>query len=370
MIVPVLSASDCAQLTLFGSKSAYQLYLTIGNILKAICWKPSRHTQVLLAYLPSTKLKHISCLASWQRILTNLFHSCLGCIFRPLEDAGIQGIPMRDGLGIWQWIHPILAVFIGDYPEQVLIMSTKTTYCPKGNISSDSLGCYGVPCYPQDLLAIKDTLLKADTDPYTFQRECEALCIKPVYHPFWISLPFLNIFQSITPDILHQLLQGLLKHLLSWLSTTYGASEVDAHAQHVIPNFHIWIFLNGITELSHVTGKEHDLMCQILLGLIANARLLNNLDPTHMIRAVRAFLDFLYLVQLQVQWTKTLHHLELALVRFHDNKSIFVDLNIRKKVLIYPNSMLASTTVTLKTVPMIGHPEEIDQPHHAKMLQN
>ena len=27
-------------------------------------------------------------------------------------------------------------------------------------------------------------------------------------------------------------------------------------------------------------------------------------------------------------------------------------------------------TVTLKTVPMIGHPEEIDQPHHGKMLQN
>ena len=28
------------------------------------------------------------------------------------------------------------------------------------------------------------------------------------------------------------------------------------------------------------------------------------------------------------------------------------------------------STVTLKTVPMIGHPEEIDQPHHGEMLQN
>ena len=32
--------------------------------------------------------------------------------------------------------------------------------------------------------------------------------------------------------------------------------------------------------------------------------------------------------------------------------------------------LLAIHTVTLKTVPMIGHPEEIDQPHHGKMLQN
>ena len=168
-IVPLLTVSDCTLLTLFGTKSAYLLYGTIGNIPKDICQKPSHCAQLLLAYLPSTKLKHISCLASQQQILTNLFHSCLGHIFQPLEDTGIQGILMCDGLGIWQWIHPILDVFIGDYPEQVLIMATKTTYCPKGNISSDSLGCYGVPCHPWDLSVIKDTLLKADTDPYAFR---------------------------------------------------------------------------------------------------------------------------------------------------------------------------------------------------------
>ena len=31
---------------------------------------------------------------------------------------------------------------------------------------------------------------------------------------------------------------------------------------------------------------------------------------------------------------------------------------------------MKSDTVTLKTVPMIGYPEEIEQPHHGKMLQN
>ena len=179
------------------------------------------------------KLKSISCWASRRRILTNLFHSCLGHIFQPLEDASIQGIVVRDGFRTWRWLHPILAIFIGDYPEQVLVTATKTTYCPKGNISSDSLGCYDVPCHPQNLSVIKDALLKADTDPYTFRRECEALRIKPIYHPFWIFLPFLNIFQSITPNILHQLLQGLLKHLLSWLKTAYSASEIDTRAQQV-----------------------------------------------------------------------------------------------------------------------------------------
>ena len=34
------------------------------------------------------------------------------------------------------------------------------------------------------------------------------------------------------------------------------------------------------------------------------------------------------------------------------------------------HTLLYEGTVALKTVPMIGHPEEIDQPHHGKMLQN
>ena len=360
-IVPLLVSTDRTQLTLFGSKSAYPVYLTIGNIPKAIRRKPSCRAQVLLAYLPSTKLKCISCLASRRRILANLFHSCMGHIFQPLEDAGIQGIPMRDGLGIWRRLHPILAVFIGDYPEQVLVTATKTKDCPKGNISSNSLGCYDEPCHPRDLSTIKDKLLKADTDPYAFRQGCEALRIKPVYHPFWISLPFLNIFQSIGPDILHQLLQGLLKHLLSWLSTAYGASEIDARAQRVIPNFHIRIFLNGITELSRVTGKEHDLMCRILLGLVVNAQLPNDLDPARMIRAVRAFLDFLYLARLQVHTTKTLHHLELALARFHDNKSIFVDLNIRKKGFNIPK--LHACQHYVESIKRFGSTDNYDTQH-------
>jgi len=41
MIIPIIISIDKTQLTLFKNKMAYPLYLTIGNIPKEICCKPS-----------------------------------------------------------------------------------------------------------------------------------------------------------------------------------------------------------------------------------------------------------------------------------------------------------------------------------------
>ena len=122
------------QMTLFGSKMAYPVYLTLRNIPKEICQKSSRHAHILLVYLPTTMLKHLTNAASCRHTLTNLFHACMGQIVDLLCDAGINGIIMKDGNGFQQCVHPILAVFIGNYPEQVLVTGTKTGECLKCNI--------------------------------------------------------------------------------------------------------------------------------------------------------------------------------------------------------------------------------------------
>lgn len=45
---------------MFRNKTAYPVYMTIGNIPKDIRRKPSRHAHVLLAYLPTTRLDHVT----------------------------------------------------------------------------------------------------------------------------------------------------------------------------------------------------------------------------------------------------------------------------------------------------------------------
>lgn len=100
--------------------------MTIGNIPKEIRRKPSCHAHVLLAYLPTTRLEHITNKASRHHMLTNLYHACVGCVLAPLATAGIDGVNMRSGDGAVRRCHPLFACFAGDYPEQVLVTGVKT----------------------------------------------------------------------------------------------------------------------------------------------------------------------------------------------------------------------------------------------------
>ena len=328
-VVPVIISSDKTQLTHFRGKSAYPVYLTIGNIPKNIRRKPSRHAQILLAYIPTTKLNGIANQAGRRRAIANLYHGCMQIILGPITAVGETGIAMMSGDGIWRRCHPIFASFVGDYPEQVLVTCTYNGRCPKCLVPPDQLGSF--TRFPlRDYNKVRDIYNLSDGDAHAFHSACRKADQKPVFHPFWESLPLANAFVSITPDILHQLLQGVFKHLLAWLIDTFGASEIDARCRSIPPNHHISIFAKGISWLSRVTGKEHKNMSRFLLGLVADLPVPGGqVSPRRIIAAVRAVLDFLFLAQLPSHSASTLARLDDALARFHDNKDVFVNLSIR-----------------------------------------
>ena len=169
--------------------------------------------------------------------------------------------------GIWRRCHPIFASFVGDYPEQVLVMCTYNSRCPKCMVLPDQLRDF-VRSPLRDYDKVRDVYTLSDGDVHLFHLACRKLEQKPVFHLFWQSLPLTNAFVSITPDILHQLLQGIFKHLLAWLIVTFGSSEIDTRCRSIPPNHHITIFSKGISWLSRITGKEHKNMSRFLLGLV------------------------------------------------------------------------------------------------------
>jgi hypothetical protein len=224
-VIPLLISLDKTQLTQFREKMAYPVYLTIGNIPKDIRRKPSRHAHILIGYIPTTKLAGIESKAARRRGLANLFHGCMRTLVEPIGYYGETGIPMITADGISRRCHPILAVFIGDYPEQALVTCTYNGRCAKCEVPLGQLGEYEV--FPPRIQSTAlDAYALADGDVRPFHLACRNAGLKPVFHPFWERLPLTNIFLSITPDVLHQLLQGMMKHLIRWLIRAFGPGEI------------------------------------------------------------------------------------------------------------------------------------------------
>ena len=325
--MPLIISSDKTQLTQFHDKMAYPIYLTIGNIPKDICQKPSQHAQILIGYIPTTKFAVITSADARRRILANLFHTCMQTVLGPIALYGETGIPMMSGDGIWHRCHPILAIFARDYPEQTLVTCTYYGQCPKCKVPPGLLGKYQtfLPC--EQSLVI-DMYLSAGADMHAFYSAFTEVGLKPVYHPFWESLPYVDIFLSITPDILHQMLQGMVKHLIVWLVGIFGLAAINTRCRAIPPNHKVTLFSKGITNLSQVSGQEHKKICCILLGLIHDLPVPDGQDPSRIVRAVCAVMDFLFIAQYQCQTSNTIQQLEDCLSVFHDNKDVFLDLRV------------------------------------------
>ncbi|KAH9171753.1 hypothetical protein EDB89DRAFT_2243305 [Lactarius sanguifluus] len=237
---------------------------------------------MLLGYIPTSKLEGITNKAARKRALANMFHSCMEMVLDPIRLPGEIGLAMMSGDGTWQRCHPVFATFVGDYPEQTLVTCTFNGHCPKCLVPHDQLGKYShFP--PWDHVGAIDTYLLADEDIGSFHAACCSGGLKPVYHPFWHSLPLTDVFLSITPDVLHQLLQGVMKHIVSWLTklAVFGLVAINMRCQLVLPHHHITLFAKG---------KEHKDMCRILIGLIADLPLPGGQLPTRVVRAI-CFLD-------------------------------------------------------------------------------
>lgn len=268
-------------------------------------------------------------------MLGNLFHACMHRMLLPLETTGITGLSLATGTGTVYRGHPIFAAFIGDYPEQILATTGITGDCPNCDIPHASMGEANISSSSRDIDAVLDIHEKLDNSEKTgadlaeFVNSCKELRIKPIVHPFWKNLPYVDIFQSITPDILHQGYQGLIKHLIGWLKQAYGEAEIDARCRRLPPNHHLRLFTKGISMLTRISGAEHNQICKFLLGIIIDLPLSGGLSPVRLLHTVRGALDFIYIAQLPSHTSETLDLLQEALQMFNDNKDILIELGIR-----------------------------------------
>ncbi|KAF8244159.1 hypothetical protein K440DRAFT_559696 [Wilcoxina mikolae CBS 423.85] len=129
-VIPVILGSDKTILsTLSGDKSAWPVYLSIGNLSKL-------NGLILIGFLPRfpNGLKTHTIKIAYQESMATML--------RPLEEPAKSGIKVLCADGRTSHAYPRIASFLADYPEQCNITGVKYGWCPRCEIDPDDISSF------------------------------------------------------------------------------------------------------------------------------------------------------------------------------------------------------------------------------------
>ncbi|KAF8593860.1 hypothetical protein BDV93DRAFT_460130, partial [Ceratobasidium sp. AG-I] len=316
-ILPLIIATDQTVLSVMcGGQKAYPVYVTIGNLDKRTRRKPSKRAMVLLGYLPVDGFEDIKDDTERRRMKAELVHRALEKMLKPLKKASEEGVDMWCPDGRLRRVFPLVATYTADWPEQNLQSCTSEGSCPICKSEYHGRGDLDVDADLRDreetLRAIGACIAQGNA------AEVKALRLKPVW-PWWGDLPHVNLATCFTPDLLHQLYQGVFKtHLLRWLRYLVGDKKLDERFAAMPQDAGMRHFAKGITAIGQWTGRESkQMMAQIVPVVIGD---LGN----KLAKMVLALVNFMFRAHGSSMTETDLQAMEADLATFHEYKQLLI----------------------------------------------
>jgi len=168
--------------------------------------------------------------------------SAVGTVLSPLWNLDITGRSLKWNSpdGFQRQCFPLLAAWVGDYPEQVIIAQVLYGSCPMCEIPE------GTPMGHSTCRALDNSWeqhVHSELLDETSIDVLHTLHVHPIHNQFW-QFPLCNVYRLWQPDELHQLLLGLVKDLLHWLLKYLKARNVKDQ------------FDNGFTSVPQYPGLQ------------------------------------------------------------------------------------------------------------------
>ncbi|KAJ7441973.1 hypothetical protein B0H11DRAFT_2348854 [Mycena galericulata] len=328
MFVPVVAGSDKTTVSVgTGHQEYHPVYSSPGNIT-GMARRAHGNGVLPVAFLPipKTTRKHRKTVP-FQKFVRQMYHACLARVFEPLKAGMTTPEVVRCPDGHFRRAIYGLGPYIADYPEQVWLACIVQGWCPKCDAMPNNLDAPGARMRSHR----KTDFLITCFDPGTLWDD---FGIRSDIVPFTHDFPRAEIYELISPDLLHQIIKGTFKdHLVEWvmqyLHETHGetrALEIIADIDHrisAVPSFPgLRRFPDG-RDFHQWTGDDSKALMKVYLAAVAGH------VPSEMVKCIAAFLDFCYLVRRNALITDTLDAIDEVLNRFHTHRDIFIATGVR-----------------------------------------
>ncbi|KAF5386701.1 hypothetical protein D9615_002102 [Tricholomella constricta] len=327
MYCPIILGSDKTTVSVAtGHVEYHPLYISIGNVFNSVR-RAHRNAVVPVGFLaiPKNDRKYDDDI-SLRKFKRQLYHASLSAILRPLLPAMSVPVVRRCPDGHFRRVIYDLGAYIADYPEQTLLAGIVQGWCPKDTAFSNNLDGPG----GRRTRELTEHLMSTWSPLHLWN----VFGIDDDVIPFTYDFPRADIYEILSPDILHQLIKGTFKdHLVEWVSTylvmeygeAKGKSILDDIDRRIaaVPAFpQLRRFPHG-RRFKQWTGDDSKALMKVYLCAIAGH------VPNQMVRCISVFMDACYIARREDFTEASINELENAIRQFHEHREIFRSTGVR-----------------------------------------
>ncbi|KAI9436943.1 hypothetical protein H4582DRAFT_1816026, partial [Lactarius indigo] len=313
-----------------GHVEYHPLYLSVGNLHNK-ARRGHRNGVIPIAFLAIPKgSSGFDDDDKFRKFKRQLYHSSISAILESLRPGMTTPVVRCCPDGHYRRVVYDIGPFIADYPEQVMLVGVVQGWCPRCTSQARDLdGAGGRRARVlTDLLVSSPEISSAELwDTYGIDDDVI---------PFTNDFPRANIHESLSPDLLHQIIKGSFKdHLVKWTCKYIAAIYTKSRAAEILDDIDRRIAMTppfpGLCRFKHGRrfkqwmGDDSKALMKVYIPAIAEY------VPLQLVQCLSAFLDFCYLVRRCEIGESDLTAIRKALWTFHATREIFRTSGVRPK---------------------------------------